>query len=231
MKKNHIVKGLLLITALFFTGCASYSPSLVRMDPYGPKVEKQEQEILSIYLEEFATPEKSEKAFDSNLISDGILPLLLQVQNNGQVPYEVKTKDIIVREGENIIKALTPEQAANKAKRNPVFRALGWSMVVPIITIPVAVTASALHTRKVNKQIVHDFSAKAFPDGILLPNKERSGFLFFQLPKGRKDLSDLTLEVKAKNETMEEIITITAPLPSATFKPIKDSSSGEEKQE
>jgi hypothetical protein len=36
---------------------------------------------------------------------------------------------------------------------------LGWSMVVPIITIPLAIGASALHTGDVNQQIVRDFAA------------------------------------------------------------------------
>ena len=103
-------------------------------------------------------------------------------------------------------------------------RALGWSLIVPIIGIPIAVVASAMHTSKINKQLVQDFAAKGFPDGIILPNKERAGVLFFELDKGRKDLSGLSLEITAKNVVTGEQVTITAPLPAVTFTPKREAS-------
>jgi hypothetical protein len=178
---------------------------------------------LTVYIDEYATPEKSEKAFDANLVKDGVLSLLILVENNGQHSYEVKKMDIVVQDetSNSMLTALTPEQAGTRAKKNAVTRAVGWSLIVPIIAIPVAATASAIHTSKVNKQILQDFSAKGFPDGTIMPNKDRSGFVFFELPKGRKDLSGLHLQVTARNEVTGELVTISSPLPAATFKPIK----------
>jgi hypothetical protein len=231
MKQHHIAKGVWLIMALLFTGCASYSPSLVRLEPSGPSTSRQASGDLLVYVDEYATPEKSQRAFDTNLIKEGVLALLIQVQNSGQQPYEVKAMDIVVQEGDHMLRGLTPEQAGSKAKRNAVSRAIGWSLIVPIISIPVAVAASAIHTNKVNKQILQDFSAKGFPDGTITPNKERSGFVFFELPKGRRDLSGLLLQIKARNETTDRFITIATPLPSSAFKPIKESPSEEEEKE
>lgn len=222
MKQNSFI-GIGLVITIFLSGCASYSPSLVRLEPNGPATSRQVSGDLTIYVDEFATPEKSEKAFDTNLIKEGVLPLLIQVQNNGQHPYEVKMMDITVRENDTntVLRPLTPEQTANKAKKNAVSRAIGWSLIVPIIAIPVAATASAIHTNKVNKQIVQDFSAKGFSDGTIMPNKDRSGFVFFELPKGRKNLSGLNLQIASRNEVTGESLTITSPLPAATFKPVK----------
>ena len=231
MKPRIIVGAMLSLTALTLVSCATYTPSLVKMDPYGPNAGKKNNGDLCLYVEEYATPAKSEKAFDTNLIKEGVLPLLVQVQNNGSQPYEVKPMDIIIREGDPLIKALTPEQAAAKAKRNPVWRAVGWGMVVPIITIPVAVAASAAHTNKVNKQIQQDFATKGFTDGIIMPNKEQSGFLFFELGKGRKDLGGLSLELTAKNQVTGEPLTIATPLPALTFKPVKEVKPQEEPTE
>jgi len=115
-------------------------------------------------------------------------------------------------------KELTPEEAANKAGRSAVGRALGWSLIVPIISIPVAVAASAIHTSKVNDQIVRDFAAQGFSDGDIMSNKERSGFLFFELADGPTDLGNLTLEVTARNVATAEIVNLPKPLPSSILK-------------
>ncbi len=223
MRQNRLIGiGVLVITVLV-SGCASYSPSLVRLEPNGPTMSRQVSGDLTIYIDEFATPEKSEKAFDANLVKDGVLPLLILMENNGQHSYEVRKMDIVVQDetSNSMLTSLTTEQAATKAKKNAITRAVGWSLIVPIIAIPVAATASAIHTSKVNKQILQDFSAKGFPDGTIMPNKDRSGFVFFELPKGRKDLSGLHLQVTARNEVTGTLVTISSPLPAATFKPVK----------
>ena len=116
----------------------------------------------------------------------------------------------------------------SKAKRDAILKALGWSLIVPIISIPVAVAASAIHTDSVNKKIVQDFAAKTFPKGVIPPNNERSGFLFFELEEGQKDLAGLNLELTARNIVTEETVTISVPLPAVTFAVIEKTSSEEE---
>lgn len=219
--------------ALILSACASYAPSLVRLNPSGPNVRKAAQGDLAVYIEEFATPEKSERAFDTNLVAEGVLPLLILVENNGQQPYEVKTADITVR-ADSPLRALTPEETAGRAGRNPVGRALGWSLIVPIISIPVAVAASAIHTSSVNRQIVQDFAAKLLPDGPIPPNRERSGFVYFELEPGRTGLAGLLLEMTAKNVATGGVVKVTVPLPETTFAPTppqyQDQAEGSERQ-
>ena len=180
MRFNRHSKLKVLVLGLIFSGCASYAPSLVKLNPSGPNVRKAVSGDLTIYVEEYATAEKSERAFDTDLATEGVLPLLINVEINGQQPYEVKAMDMGIR-GATLLKPLTAEETASKAGRGAVGRALGWSLIVPIISIPVAVVASAIHTSKVNEQIVRDFAAKRFPDGVFMPNKEGSGFV---LPTG-----------------------------------------------
>jgi hypothetical protein len=213
---GHRIMRLALAAFLIFSGCASYAPSLVRLDPSGPNVRKAMKGDLTIYVEEYATSEKSERAFDTSLAPEGVLAILVSVENNGREPYEVKGANFTIRR-DKPLKALTPEEAATRAQRGAVGRALGWSLIVPIISIPIAVTASAIHTSNVNQQIVRDFAAKGFPDGAVMPNKERSGFLFFELQAGQKDLAGLVLELTTKNELRGETVTVNVPLPEATF--------------
>jgi len=184
MHRNSVVSGFSLLIAFLLTACASYTPILVRLDPTGPNVSKEVKGDLTLYVEEYATSEKAKQAFDTDLAGEGVLPLLLLVQNNGPHAYEVNTS---------------------------------------------AVGASAFHTSKVNKRIVQDFTAKAFPDGVLQPNQERSGFLFFEV-KGRHDLSGLSLEITARNVVTGDRVMIAVPLPPAvvTFPPGEQTSSQEE---
>jgi hypothetical protein len=209
-------KGISWFMACLLTGCASYTPTLVRLDPSGLNVSKAVKGDLTLYVEEYATPSKSEIAFDEDLAEEGVLPLLIQVVNGGQDPYEATADDIIVR-GDTVLKPLTPAEAASEAKRDAVGKAIGWSLIVPIIAIPIAATASVIHTSKVNKKVVADFSAKAFQGGAIQPHQDRSGFLFLALENGMHDLSGLNLELTAKNVETGEVMVMTVPVPAASF--------------
>src|SRR6266498_1795974 len=167
----------LFFMILVFAGCASYSPSMVKLDALGPNTVKQESGALCLYTEEYATKDKCATAFDTNLPDDGVLPLLVVLQNNGQQPYEIIPENIALRNGETTLRPLTSDEAASKARKNAFTRALGWSLIVPIISIPVVAVGSAMHTGKINQRMRQDFAAKSFAGGTIMPNKELSGFL------------------------------------------------------
>ena len=212
---------LLLAIALNFHGCASYTPTLVRLIPSGPDTKKAENGDLTVYAEEFVTGEKSQRAFDANMPAEGVLPILISVENTGQKPFDVNVADVCLR-GEKPFKLLAPEDAALRAQRGTAARALGWSMIVPIITIPFAIGASAIHTGDVNQQIVRDFVAKGLPDGAVLPNKEKSGFVFFESEGSHKDVVGMTLEVTVRNTDTGEPISVQIPLSQTSKEPLPD---------
>lgn len=217
MQPTRLSKLGTLMVAIIFSGCASYAPSLVRLDPSGPNARRAAVGELNLYVEEYATPEKSEKAFDTNMAEEGVLPVLILVVNTGQQSYDVKAADITVRSGETLLTPLALEDAASRAKRNPVGRALGWSLVVPIVGIPAAVAASAIHTNTVNKELAQDFAKKAFVEGTIAPNRELSGFLFYEVVDGTTNLAALTLEMAVRNSTTGEVIRLEVPLPEVTI--------------
>lgn len=212
---QRILGGFAVLITLMLVGCASYTPTLVRMDALGPNVTKKVQGDLILYVEEYTTAEKSERAFDTDLANEGVLPLLILVENGGRHPYEVRLADILLREGEATKRVLTPSEAAGKAQRGIVGRAFGWSLILPIITIPTAIVASTAHTSDVNQKILRDFAAKEFPAGVIMPQKERSGFLFFEHKAGQRDLTGLALEIMAKNMVTGDLVTIIVPLAAA----------------
>ena len=49
-------------------------------------------------------------------------------------------------------------------------------------------------------------------------HKERTGFLFYEIPKGRNDLRGLELEVNARKAGTIDTVSLVTPLPNATFK-------------
>jgi len=212
---------LLLAMALSFFGCATYTPALIRLTPSGPDTKKAENGDVRVYAEEFVTGGKSERAFDANMPGEGVLPILISVENGGQEPFDVNVADVRLR-GEKPFKLLAPEDAGLKAQRGTAARALGWSLIVPIITIPIAIGASAMHTGSVNQQIVRDFVAKGFPDGAVLPNKEKSGFVFFESDGSRKDVAGLILEVTVRNTDTGAPISVEIPLSQVRKEPSAD---------
>jgi|GEM_PF-3346944 len=208
---------LVVLLAAPFSGCATYTPCALRMDQPGPQAKECVNGDLAMFVEEFASTEKSKRAFDAAMNEKGILPILLKVENRGEVDFRIRRKDITVGSGIPL-KPLNPEEAAKRIKRNAVGQAIGLSLIVPIITIPVVVAGTISQTNKVNKQISEDFSAKTYPDGILKAGNEQWGFVFFEMDKERPNLDGLQLTLKAENLASGEWVEIATPLPPAAFK-------------
>lgn len=112
MNRHGIAWGILMLTVIFASGCATYDPVVkglpARLDPAAPHVVKATNADLTLYVEEYATPAKSEAAFDTKLAEEGVLPLLLLGRNGGQHDYEVKATGIVLR-GKTVLNALSAE--------------------------------------------------------------------------------------------------------------------------
>lgn len=199
------------VTAMF-GGCATYTPSLAKIDNTGAGTSKQVSNSITAFADEYASKAKSEKVFDMNLRDDGVMPVLVTLQNGNKFAVDMKTMDIAMRDGSGTLKLLTPEEAATKAKKSSVGRAIGWSLIVPIIGIPIAATASVMHTNKVNRQILEDFTAKALTSGTIAPGKEVSGFLFFEVDKVRTDFPSLAVDVKLTADGSPNPFVVSVPL-------------------
>lgn len=220
--KSKVLCTAIVSLLMICNGCASYTTKQVQLNSVAANATSAKGD-LCLYVDEYASETKCKQAFDTDLTKEGVLAILAKVENNGDETYDVTARDFVIKGGPVLVR-MTPEEAAGKAKRSAVGRAIGWSMIVPIISIPIAATASAMHTNGVNKKIVEDFEAKGFKDGSILPHKDRSGFLFFKLPEGQKDLNGLELVVDAKNKGSQDTASIAAALPKASFNAPKEES-------
>lgn len=203
----------ILVWTFLLAGCeTAYRPTLTRLDPVGLNSTKAVAGNLAIYVEEYASAAKSERAFDTNLVEEGVLPLLILLENRGNEPCEITLVQVSTQTGA-LLQPLSPSETASKAKRHFAREAIGWSLVVPILTIPVAAGLSTANTVSVNTKISQDLSRKAFGQEIVQPGKHQNGFLFYQLEEHRKSLSGLTFELTARNQYTRETNTVLIPLP------------------
>jgi hypothetical protein len=203
LRTPKFFSAILFLVLLLVNSCeTAYRPTLMRLDPVGTNSKKATAEDLVLFVEEYATVSKSKRAFDTNLAEVGILPMLVLIENRGNEPYEISLLQIIDQKGE-YLKLLTPDEAANKAKRLGLRETLGWSLVVPIVTIPIAAGVSAMNTVNVNSKVSRDFGQKGLSQDKLPAGQHRTGFLFYQFDEDRKNLSGLTFKISARKGTSD----------------------------
>src|SRR5256885_9843860 len=79
-----------LTFSVLICSCARFQPSLDQKVLFGgtriPSV-VQTQEGITVSVEEFASASKSKQAFDSDVISSGVLPLLFRIDSKSDAVF------------------------------------------------------------------------------------------------------------------------------------------------
>jgi len=218
MKQSIITGGMSLALAFTLVGCASH-PTIVKLDPTGPNVRKQTVGDLTLHVEEYAAQGKWEKAFEFDLAVQEVLPLLIRVTNSGKASYEVNSDYFVVR-GQSILKRLDSEVAAKKLHESVAAATAGGAAagLIFLPLAPITAIAAAASMNSQNKRITEDLATKKFKEGVILPHSNREGFLYFELYKDRKDLSDLVIELTARNTVTGRTLVISALVPPVSLK-------------
>jgi len=219
MKQSIITKGMSLALAFALVGCASHTPTIVKLDPTGPNVRKQTVGDLTLHVEEYAAQGKGGKAFQYDLAIQEVLPLLVRVTNSGKESYEVKSDFFVVR-GQSILKRLDSEVAAKKLHESAAAAAaaVGIGSIFLFPLSPLIAAGAAASTSSQNKRITEVLSTKKFKEGVILQHTNREGFLYFELYKDRKDLANLVIELTARNTVTGRTLVISAPVPPVSLK-------------
>ena len=119
MSPKLLLRFTALFLSLFLGGCvAQFEPRLTSPVSLGsglPTV-KQVQAGLEVSIEEFASANKSRRAFDADIATHGVLPLLLRVENRGGRHYRVDRNEVrAFIDGQ----ALPPSECCISAKVSP----------------------------------------------------------------------------------------------------------------
>jgi len=202
------------------SGCASFEPGIRYQDLARPRqpTAKQTQQGLDISVEEFASANKSRQAFDADVGPNGILAILLKVQNNGSQNYKIQEPSISAFLETQELPLIGGEKAASESANSEYAgKALGWTVAAgpfAILLWPVTIGASAAHTASVNRRIEQHFESLRFNDALLKPNQTAAGFLYFKLPAGVKRLENLRVEVTPSEEISGRKLPFNLPLPT-----------------
>ncbi len=211
MKLNRFLIPASFLMSLVVGGCtASFDPSLhsPELGMGGLPTVKDVREGLEVSLEEYVSANKSRRAFDADIASYGVLPLLLRVENNGAQEYRVDRSEIKAFIGDQALRPIYGYEAAKQgASREYVGKALinmaMWGPLGMFFGLP-TIVGSAAHTREVNKEIEQHFADMEFSGAMLQPGESASGFVYYRLPSRSKELKNLTVEMTVESNGYEE---------------------------
>jgi len=211
MSPKLLLRFTALFLSLFLGGCvAQFEPRLTSPASLGsglPTV-KQVQAGLEVSIEEFASANKSRRAFDADIASHGVLPLLLRVENRGGRHYRVDRNEVrAFLDGQALPPIYGYEAAKESAKRDSVGRALvNTAMLGPLAMYfwPVTMGLSAQHTKNINQHIERHFENMEFSGAMLQPGETASGFVYYRLPNSSEQLKNLTVEITVEGNGYEE---------------------------
>lgn len=199
---------------LSLSGCAT-NKTVIPDVPVSPAQQYKyflDQEGLSIAIDPFFEEERIRLYFGGDLLSRGILPVLIIVENNdNKAVYLLERNSIQLQDSQQGV----PDRAAYN--REPaisypvrplnVFEILGNPLAFAHITLTVrALSGNPVMKPDVDNKVVleantlnENLKKNAFVDRTVFPNERHSGFVYFQI-KGSDDLKNiLAIVVKAKN--------------------------------
>ncbi len=197
----------LILITLSFSGCATFNPSVYVRDLLASHqpVTSQSHAGLEVSVEEFVSPDKSRKAFDADLAPHGVLALLLRLNNKSASNYLVDEKNAKAYLNGQILPRLQGIDAARQAATSDaVGKAAAWTAATgpfAVLFWPVTISASASHTKEINRQVENHFRNFELGKNIVRPDQTAGGFLFFRIPNGVQRLEKLILEVAAAEES------------------------------
>jgi hypothetical protein len=221
--------GIFLSVTVLTVNCARFQPSLDKQVLFGgtriPTV-VQNQGNITVSVEEFASADKSKRAFDSDVVSSGVLPILFRIDSKNDTTFKVPADSIKAYIDDQVLSVLDGETAARQAAtRDYVGRALGWTLLAgpfAILAWPGTIVGSAVHTRNVNSRIIRHFETLEFKGAMLRPNQPVSGFIYYQVPADEKflqslaeskTLSNLSVEIMVIPEQEGNNVSFKLPLP------------------
>ena len=230
LQKGQAHIAIFLAITVLTCSCARFQPTLDQKVLFGgtriPTV-VQTQEEITVSIEEFASADKSKHAFDSDVVSSGVLPILFRIDSKSDAVFKIPAGAIKAYIDNQSLSVLDGETAAKQAAtRDYVGKALGWTLLAgpfAILAWPGTIVGSAVHTRNVNSRIVKHFETLEFKGAMVRTNQPVSGFLYYQVPTDgkflqslaeSKRLQNITIEIVAMPEQEGRNISFNLPLPT-----------------
>jgi len=192
MKKIFLL--LPMFISLFFSSCATYKAQMIETKSIEEYKNKQTIGNITIVVEPFDTFQKIKSAFYIDTSTKNVYPIQIITKNNGkdEILWARDKVKLIDADG-GIYKPVTSQYVADKFKKDEFAYAIfGFGIW------------SYMSAQQANEKMRADWREKELPEEkIILPDKDISGFVFFET---KKHLSGCKLEIGIKNlKTSEEI--------------------------
>ncbi len=175
-----------LVASFFLEGCATYHAGLLPTKDVMNYDNRQSQDNVYV-IAKFLDTRETKQIFQFDLISRGIQPVFIVMDNRSPKTYDFKKSDI----NKQIMSA---QEVADKCKFSTVGRAttygvLGlfiWPFLIPAVV-------DGVGSSQANTKIENDYAYKEMQDGRLMPNGLMNGVVF--VPK-MKEGEDFTIRLK-----------------------------------
>jgi hypothetical protein len=207
-------KIMLIAISLMIMGC-SVKMSEVKIKPPLQYNLCQEQNGLKVAVDPFFEKERMENFFGTDMLSYGILPVLVVIENNHSNSGFLfqKTYFSIAIKGENSdtksgTDATIPKnQKILDLEKNPELAvAMGViSVVAPGIVLSLTPLMMYEDIKRINiMKKNYNMMMKAFIDKTIFPKESHSGFLYFQVKDQQVIRNVVAIIVKTKNTLTDE---------------------------
>jgi hypothetical protein len=179
---------LALIAGAFISGCSTMNVTEFKAQPASTYRYKAETNGLTLAVEPFTAKHQVKETFNTDVVSKGIIPVLVVVENNGSATYLLAKEKALVGKGST--NALTGQLSTGGTGDTAAKVGAGF-LAVSIISGPAVVVAAPLLIGGMkamsNADVIrHNLSDKALASHTIEPGKRAYGFLYFQLAKGQK---------------------------------------------
>jgi hypothetical protein len=193
---SHVV-GWVLATITVVGGCAAKklpdppAPSVVSY-PYS-----QITDGLAVAIQPLTNAQESTRYFGTDLLSRGILAVLVSAENRDSQANFLLSKDrFALRAGQTEGSGVSGRGQIASGAGNAVATVGGVGMVVgPLLVAPVAIFGLKMISDE--EAIKHSFTTKELPTKTLAAGEETHGFVYFQLPQGHLGPGQWTLHLEA----------------------------------
>ncbi|HEY6201232.1 MAG TPA: hypothetical protein VI231_21695 [Candidatus Binatia bacterium] len=193
---------LAVLIPLALAACASFKPEWKYQDlinAHRPQA-TDAHNGLEISVEN-TSAEKAQKIFDSNLRSNGVLPVFVKASNKSATVYRIAANSATATAGAGSLSVLRGVDAAVIAgDRDVAGKAALWTLAGGPLFWATGLTVSGFHSSKINNDIEHHFENLEFGDSTLQPDQVIGGFIYFKVPENVKELQNLTIEIPATDE-------------------------------
>ena len=185
-------RGLLALAVICGLGCASYAPTA---PPPAPALRDlpvvKRSSTVALGADAYTNPSLQDALFDANLVAEGVLPVMVVVENHGEREVLVRRSSVrLAIPGVRSVASGTMNAVASRFEKGSSHFWASFFFGLPGALIAETASDRAAVDRRA------DYGAKGFVDANLPPGGSASGFVFFVLARGTEEFDEADLQVR-----------------------------------